>query len=208
MSEMTRYEEMDNAALVERLCHAADDGAMYYLIFRRLNGKLCDEMARYGIVDEDARYDMLMDFFFYLRDGEHGDNPMPYASLMLIRDVAKLDGWMWRCFRYFLAGCYKKEKRAEELSRMAGMERGDVDEEGLFSLRELDVAIRLLELVNRSFSAPERYIFFSDLYAMKSGRNYEAGELAARLGCTPGNLRVMRHRLKTKIRRLLNESNV
>jgi len=54
MSEMTRYEEMDNAALVERLCHAADDGAMYYLIFRRLNGKLCDEMARYGIADEDA----------------------------------------------------------------------------------------------------------------------------------------------------------
>ena len=91
---------------------------------------------------------------------------------------------------------------------MAGMERGDADEEGLFSLSELDEAIRLLELVNRSFSAPERYIFFSDLYAMKSGRNYEAGQLAARLGCTPGNLRVMRHRLKTKIRRLLNESNV
>lgn len=208
MSEIARYGEMDNTALVERLCHAADDGAMYYLIFTRLYNHLCDEMARYGIVDDDVRYDTLMDFFFYLRDGEHRDNPMPYASLMLIRDASKLDGWMWRCFRYFLAGCYKKEKRTEESTRMAGLNDDDTEEEGLFSLGELEVAIRLLELVNRSFSAPERYIFFSDLYAMKSGRDRDAGDLAARLGCSQGNLRVMRHRLKAKIRRLLNNSNV
>lgn len=208
MPELARYEEMDNATLVERLCNTADDGAMYYLIFMRLHDHLCDEMARYGIVDEDVCYDTLMDFFFYLRDGEHRDHPMPYASLMLIRDVAKLDGWMWRCFRYFLAGRYKREKRSEEVTRMAGMEDGDTDDEELFSLGELEVAIRLLELVNRSFSAPERYIFFSDLYAMKSGQSRDAHELAARLGCTQGNLRVMRHRLKAKIRSLLNESNM
>ena len=204
MLEIAKYDEMDNVALVERLCHAADDGAMYYLIFVRMHDTLRKEMGRYDMVDEDVCYDTLMDFFFYLRDGEHRDNPMPYASLMLIRDASRLDGWMWRSFRYFLAGRYKKAKQTEK----AVMDRSDIDEEEtFFSPGEIDVAIRLLELVNRSFSAPERYIFFSDLYAMKNGSKRDTYELAVTLGCTQGNLRVMRHRLKNKIRRLLDSSN-
>ncbi len=201
MAEMNQYAAMGNAELVERLCYAADDGAMYYLLFVRLQEKLTDELYRYGVGGEDANYDTLMDFFFYLRDGERGDNPMPYASLMLIRDAERLDGWIWRCFRYFLAARYKRLKQTvawEEVPVMA-----DADSAHIFTSEELDVVIRLLELVNRSFSAPERYVFFSDMYAMKTGRGRMAEELSATLGCSLGNLRVMRHRIKMKIRSLL-----
>lgn len=65
MLEIAKYDEMDNVALVERLCHAADDGAMYYLIFVRMHDTLRKEMGRYDMVDEDVCYDTLMDFFFY-----------------------------------------------------------------------------------------------------------------------------------------------
>ena len=204
MTDKTQYAAMDNAELLDRLCYAGDDGAMYYLLFDRLRESLIDELNRYSIFDEDTEYDTLMDFFFYLRDGERGDNPMPYASLMLIRDAEKLNGWLWRCFRYFLAARYKKQKQVVSLENVT--EISDDYCTHIFTPDELDIVIRLLELVNRSFSAPERYIFFSDMYAMRTGKSHIAEELSTVLGCSTGNLRVMRHRVKMKIKSLLKNS--
>lgn len=201
MAEDSRYTSMENAELMERLCYASDDGAMYYMLFVRFQEILGEELDRYDIYDDEARYDVMMDFFFYLRDGERGDNPMPYASLMLVCDVENLAGWMWRCFRSYLATRYKNltQKTASD----DWSEAEDVYGTHIFTSDDQNIAIRLLGLVNRSFSAPERYVFFSDMYAMKMGKELIVEELSARLGCSPENLNVIRRRIKMKIKVLL-----
>lgn len=199
------YDILEYEDLLNRIRHNHDDGASYYLIFNKARPALNAVMKDFGKYDGNEQYDILMNFYLYLRDGNCKKNEpdnkikeIPYAALLLIREPEKLMGWVKRTFWFYL----EEQVQSEGKENNAEKEFHDIKNDGekIYSLNDLDIAIRLLEIVNEQFSAPERFLFFSDMYALQTGRKELLEELTEVLFCTPGNLRVIRYRIKGKIR--------
>lgn len=187
--------------LLDRIRYRQDDGAAYYLIFNKARPALYLVMRDNGIMNEDGQYDTLMNFYLYLRDGAKKNDPVPYAVFLLIREPDKLLGWIKQTFKYYLLDEAKIAGKKQEAEKDFHKEQGG--KERIFTTGDLDIVIHTLEMVNKQFSAPERYLFFSDMYAMQTGKKDMVTELTETLQCTPGNLRVMRHRIKVKVRAFL-----
>lgn len=200
-----QYDILEYKDLLNRIRHDHDDGTAYYLIFNKARPALSAVMRDFDKYDGNEQYDILMNFYLYLRDGNRNKNEagdkvkeIPYAALLLIREPEKLMGWRKQTFWFYM----KEQAQSEGKENCAEKEFHEVKNDGekVYSLNDLDVAIQLLEIVNEQFSAPERFLFFSDMYALQTGRKAPVEELTETLFCTPGNLRVMRHRIKGKIK--------
>lgn len=199
-----RYDMLSCSELLDRIRYRQDDGAAYYLVFNKARPALYSIMIDNGILNDDDQYDTLMDFYLYLRDGAKKNDPVPYAAFLLIREPDKLVGWIKQTLKFHLlekAKIIDKKLEAEK-----GFHNQLDNKERIFTADDLEIVIYILEMVNRDFSAPERYLFFSDMYAMQTGKKDIAAELMETLQCTPGNLRVMRHRIKAKVKILLQKS--
>ena len=179
-----------------------NDQEGYDLIHVQMRPMLTTEMNLQGVSQEE-QYDVLMEFYLYLRDGAHPEEPhRPYEMLLLVRDRASLIPWIRTVFRRWFqrnGGKYVGQGCGREAEENDLGESGDSE---LFQTGDLMKVILLLEYVNEHFSAPERYVFFSDLDALRYGRK-ATSEIAEMLMCTDNNVRVMRTRVKAKIRKTL-----
>lgn len=201
-----RYDLLSYSELLDKICCRHDDGAAYYLVFNKARPALYSIMLDNGILNEDDQYDTLMDFYLYLRDGAKDKNPNPYAAFLLIREPNKLLGWIKQTFKYHLLDEARRVDKKLKAEKDFLYKQGD--NERIFTTDDLEVVIHTLEMVNEQLSAPERYLFFSDMYAMQAGKKNIVAELTETLQCTPGNLRVMRHRIKAKVEIFLQNSLV
>lgn len=206
--QRSQYDILEYGDLLDRIRYNHDDGAAYYLIFNKVRPALNVVMRDFDTHDSNEQYDTLMNFYLYLRDGNRKKEgtdgsikEIPYAGLLLIREPERLMGWVKRTFWIYLTEQAKSKGKENNAER--GFHEIKNKEEKVYSLNDLDIAIRLLEVVNEQFSAPERFLFFSDMYALQTGRKELLEELTDTLLCTPGNLRVMRHRIKSKIKGFL-----
>ena len=172
------------------------DGYVYRTLFKH-KPMFQQIMRHYDISDEQREYDILMDFYFYLRgDGE------PFAMLDGIKNEKALPSWLKTVFsRYMSRHATFAERMSHDVSEFDKIPDNE-DDSRTYSISDLNTAVLLIEQVNETYSAPERVIFFADLDALASKR-HSTEEVLSVLHCTEGNLRVMRHRLKKRIRQTL-----
>lgn len=203
--QRNQYNKLGYKDLLNRIRYDHDDGAAYYLIFNKIRPALNVVMKDFGKFEGNEQYDILMNFYLYLRDGyrkksdlDYKIKEIPYAALLLIHEPEKLMGWVKQTFWFYMKEKVQSEGKENCAEKVFHEMKNDGEK--IYSLNDLDVAIQLLETVNEQFSAPERFLFFSDMYALQTGRKELVEELTETLYCTPGNLRVMRHRIKEKIR--------
>lgn len=200
---MIDYELKTTEELVELARTDHNDGAAYYLIMVVCRPLLCGIMNNANI-KEEIQYDVLMDFFLYLRDGnikKEEDNPVfTYHLFLTINNPKAFTSWVRTVFVRFLNKRLLSEKQYKQI------EDNVTDDESFdgYTMSDLKTAITLFEEVNESFSAPERFVFFSDLHALYTGYNVTS-EMAQVLCCTMNNVRVMRSRVKTKVRKLVDK---
>lgn len=200
---MIDYELKSTEELVELARTNHNDGAAYYLIMVTCRPLLCGIMNNAG-VEEEAQYDVLMDFFLYLRDGnkkvEDDKLAFTYQLFLTINNPSTFNSWVRTVFVRFMNKKLATQKNFREIEDYVA---DDETFDG-YSLEDLHTAILLFEEVNECFSAPERYVFFSDMYALYSEENVTS-EMARVLNCTINNVRVMRSRVKAKVRKLVDE---
>lgn len=200
---MIDYELLSTEELVELARNEHNDGAAYYLIMVTCRPLLCGIMNKAGFAEE-IQYDVLMDFFLYLRDGNKKENDdklaFTYQLFLTIQNPSTFTSWVHTVFTRFMFRRYFSNDIHKEI------EDNVVDDETFdgYSMDDLQTAIILFEEVNERFSAPERYVFFSDLYALYSEKSVTS-EIAEVLNCTMNNVRVMRSRVKNKVRKLVDE---
>ena len=150
---MTMFSD-NHRELLRRIVTQRDDGAAYELILVQYRPLLCKILVDHNIPQE-AHYDLLMDFYLYLRDGNN--------------DV---------------------EIGAANLPDSA-------DDDSGVGFTNMYMAVLVIEEINMKFSAPERLVFFSDLFALCTHRP-SAPELQHILQTTPGNVRVIQSRVRKK----------
>ncbi len=200
---MIDYEKASIEELIHIVTCKHDDGAAYYLIMVVMRPKLMGILCSKG-VDEEIRYDIMMDFFLYLRDGNPNRTAtsldLTYTMLLSIKDTKSFPYWISTVFTRFLNKRLSNEPNFEEIKdNISDDEKFDG-----YSLSDINTAIILFEQVNLRFSAPERYVFFNDLYSLYDNMNMTK-EIARVLDCTDNNVRVMRSRVKSKVRKLADE---
>lgn len=192
--------------LVEKVVHNHDDGAAYYLLTEKVRQRLNSIMFEHSI-DIDDQYDTIMELYLYLRDGKNGkDNEpnVPYQMMLTLNNAAAFIPWITVVFKRFIER--KQQQNISTVSQSFDSRDNEVSadssqNEQIFEIDDLEKAILIIETINETFSAPERYLFFSDLYALRYPAE-EKEDLKSVLNCTENNIRVMRHRIKERVRKV------
>lgn len=191
----------ESLKLLQSVITNHSDGAAYELIMVRFRPLLC-KIMRQNEIPQEAEYDLLMDFYLYLRDGkgEDADRCFPFAMFMGLNSPETFPLWLKIVFKRWISRRLGKATSKEDSIGNPG-ELPDEIEENNIQFTSLYMAIMVMETVNSTFSAPERLIFFYDLYTiMVSEPSYIS--LSNTLKTTEGNIRVMRSRVKKKVRKV------
>lgn len=173
------------------------DGYVYRLLFETYRPMFQKIMFENNINDAQNTYDVLIDFYLYLR----GENE-PFTMLSSIKNEKAMPAWLRTVFKRFLLHRINKNQNIENGEEYLAKLPDDNDDEKIYTISDLQTAIMLIEHVNATYSAPERVIFFADIDAINKNV-YSMYEIMRVLNCTEGNVRVMRHRLKKRIQQTL-----
>lgn len=175
------------------------EGQVYTDIFEKFRWQMQRVLADYGVKPEDEQYDYLMDFYLFLRDNKKG----PFSSYLTIRaergDASRAQ-WLRTAFRH-----YMNRKFVENMSPLDENTDLEDDDQSVFALRDIRMAVDVLDRVNKTFPAPERVIFFYELHSVSYDEDYPTEKIKKLLSCTEGNLRVMKHRVKNKVRAIVKQ---
>lgn len=180
----------------EEIMRDTEDGQVYTAIFDTFRVQMERVLGNYSIESAEERYDYLMDFYLHLRDDKNG----PYHAYLTIRaehKEASRAQWLRTTFRN-----YMNRRFVEKLPSLDGNEEL-VEEEDSFAVRDVRMAVDVLDRVNKTFPAPERVVFFYDLWAVSYDEKFPTEKVTEMLGCTEGNLRVMKHRVRNKVKRVV-----
>jgi RNA polymerase sigma-70 factor (ECF subfamily) len=113
-----------------------------------------------------------------------------------LRDVARLPAWFHAILLHTLTDLHRRSRRAERLADALGAEPAD-DEPGPADVAEL---CRCFEPLLPTLKPEYAEVLAAEL------RAEDPAATAARLGITPNNLKVRRHRAREALRARLEES--
>lgn len=190
---------------LDEIMQNSEDGQVYTLLFKTFRCQM-ERILHDFSIDKEQHYDFLMDFFLFLRDDKKG----PFQALKNMRkknNPVSQAQWLRVVFRRYLIRHYVgniKESDAPFDERCYNIEDSNSDTQ-IYSINDLRTALRLLDRVNRTYPAPERVVFFSYLDSTCSNQPADQQKLLSLLGCTAGNLRVIRYRVLNKVRQTLKE---
>ena len=179
-----------------------DDGKVYTDIFVTFRSQMERVLDDYNVPSE-AHYDQLMDFYFFLRDNKNG----PFYSYLTIKAVhneASRAQWLRTVLRNHLNRKHIQELVESQVSLNEEIELAE-EEEHQYTIQDIRMAVDVLDRVNKTFSAPERLIFFYDLDTVTDDMVFPTEKAMRLLNCTEGNLRVMKHRVKKKVREIVKK---
>lgn len=184
----------------EQIMRDTDEGRVYTDIFENYRVQMDRVMNDYNVPEEE-HYDQLMDFYLFLRDNKNG----PFFSYLTIdaahKEASKAQ-WLRTVLRNYLNRKLTKELEETPLDEVADMSDEDSN---MFTVHDVRMAVDVLDRVNKTFSAPERVVFFYDLYSVCNDDDFPTERAMELLACTEGNLRVMKHRVKKKVRELVKK---
>lgn len=192
----------NNMVTPEQIMHDTDDGRVYTAIFETFRWQMDRVLDDYKVPSED-HYDQLMDFYFFLRDNKNG----PFYSYLTIKaehKEASRAQWLRTVLRNYLNRKQIKELMEIQVPLDEEMEMMG-EEDPVFVVHDVRMAVDVLDRVNKTFSAPERVVFFYDLEAVCDDSEFPTERAMKLLSCTEGNLRVMKHRVKKKVRGIVKE---
>lgn len=179
------------------------DQQVYQLVHTTIRPRLEAIMNGYNL-DRGTREDALSEFCLFLRDGYHPESKRsPYEALENIRNERAIGEWITTTFSHWLQRWQAKippKASDPELIRKQTPDNEDTTSH-IFTETELTKAIELIERINETFPAADRYIIFTDMLALHSGRK-STKEEAIILGTTENNIRVRRNRLQERIKKL------
>lgn len=194
---MTMFSD-NHRELLRRIVTQSDDGAAYELILVQYRPLLCKILVDHNIPQE-AHYDLLMDFYLYLRDGNHdvADQTYPFAMLMSLNSPDAFPTWLKVVFSRWLNRRIGAEAGRNDMEIGSANLPDSADDDSGVGFTNMYMAVLVIEEINMKFSAPERLVFFSDLFALCTHRP-SASELQHILQTTPGNVRVIQSRVRKK----------
>lgn len=200
MQSETSYESLPIADFVGLILDGGEraDEAMYYLLHQRLYQQL---RKRFEVVQSqllDDFDDVLVDFLFYLRDGNGSDEGNPYPSLHRIRNRETFGGWLLNTFRNYLSVKAAKEGR---ISYSEHDFNDNVSDETAPSIltdeQKLSFAADLIAYAHQVLSPRDSFIFFRTLLTLLNKQAALSSEAVAQaLGMTDIAYRVSVHRMK------------
>ena len=190
------------------------DEAMYYLLRQRLYPQLRKRFEVFHNQLLDGFDDVLVDFFFYLRDGNHNYDALPYPSIRRIRNRETFGGWLLKTFRNYLSVRASKEGQLmySELD-FNGIAIDDVPTSILTDEQKLSLASQIIAYAHQVMAPRDSFIFLRSLLTLLNKQQALPNDAVAKtLSMTDIAYRVTVHRIKgnlTKYRtRLLQGENL
>jgi len=165
---------------------AESDSAVYYVLRYRMFESLKREYLKMRLQDELC--DVLLDFFFYLRDGKNKCNERPYVVLEGLRSWLSFEPFVLRIFKRFLLDRYDAEVRANDTERLYGhipsTEYDKVRDQRIHCLG------LLFAYVDSDFEPRNRFIFYrSMLNDLDRSLMIGNEKMAEAMGCSYANYR-------------------
>ena len=183
------------------------DEAMYYLLHQRLSHHLRQRFEDYQHQLLDSFDDVIEDFFFYLREGNEGENQSPYVVLRSINKKDSFESWILNTFRNYLSVRATKEGRVTHTEPFAESV-ADVDtfSSELTDEQKLSIASDLLAYAHQKLSSRDGFIFLRAMLTMLNKQKAIPNEAMAKaLGMTDVSYRVTVHRMKCNLAQYRSE---
>lgn len=200
MQSTNSYKEVPIADFVQIILDGGEqaDEAMYYLLSQRLNPQLRKRFEVFHNRLLDGYEDVLVDFFFYLRDGNHYNDATPYASIRRIRNWETFGGWILNTFRNYLSVRASKEGRHiySELD-FTGAPSDNAPTSILTDEQKLSLASQIISYAHQTMPPRDSFIFLRTLLTLLNKQQALSNEVVAKaLGMTDIAYRVTVHRIK------------
>ena len=177
------------------------DEAMYCLLHQRLSRQLRQRFEDYQHQLLDSFDDVIEDFFFYLREGNEGENQSPYLVLRSVNKKDSFESWILNTFRNYLSVRATKEGRVTHTEPLTESV-ADVDKfsSELTDEQKLSVASDLLAYAHQKLSSRDGFIFLRSMLTMLNKQKALPNEAMAKaLGMTDVSYRVTVHRMKCNL---------
>ena len=177
------------------------DEAMYCLLHQRLSRQLRQRFEDYQHQLLDSFDDVIEDFFFYLREGNEGENQSPYLVLRSVNKKDSFESWILNTFRNYLSVRATKEGRVTHTEPLTESV-ADVDKfsSELTDEQKLSVASDLLAYAHQKLSSRDGFIFLRAMLTMLNKQKAMPNEdVAKALGMTDVSYRVTVHRMKCNL---------
>ena len=184
---------------VDIILHDANrsDEAMYYLLHQRLVHQLHERYDVYHQQLYDGFEDVVEDFFLYLREGENGQNRMPYQSLRRIKNKDSFEAWLLNTFRNYLSN---RAQAGECLYRLSDNAVDETISYVVTDEQKIAIASQLIAYAHQVFYPRGRFIFLRLLLTMLNKQKALPNEEVAKaLQMTHLAYRVMAHRMKQNL---------
>ena len=184
---------------VDIILHDANrsDEAMYYLLHQRLEHQLHERYDVYHQQLYDGYEDVVEDFFLYLREGENGQNRMPYQSLRRIKNKDSFEAWLLNTFRNYLSN---RAQAGECLYRLSDNAVDETISYVVTDEQKIAIASQLIAYAHQVFYPRGRFIFLRLLLTMLNKQKALPNEEVAKaLQMTHLAYRVMAHRMKQNL---------
>ena len=184
---------------VDIILHDANrnDEAMYYLLHQRLEHQLHERYDVYHQQLYDGYEDVVEDFFLYLREGDNGQNRMPYQSLQRIKNKESFETWLLNTFRNYLSN---RAHAGESLFRLSDNAVDETAPSVVTDEQKIAIASQLIAYAHQVFYPRGRFIFLRSLLTMLNKQKALPNEEVAKaLQMTHLAYRVMAHRMKQNL---------
>jgi len=199
-----KYKNLSVSELRDRILGDAEerDAAAYYLLRYKMIGQLSSIYRAAELKDE--LNDVLLDFFFYMKEGKSGNSAKPYHVLEGLRSWWSFESYIIRVFRNFVSDRCALEIKGREAQTAFG------DAPSVVYNRQRDDRIRcfgvLLAVVNESFVPRNRFVFYRSLLSdLDKGLMIGNNEMAEAMGLGYANYRQIDSRCRAQAKGLLEE---
>lgn len=200
MRSTTRFKEVPIADFVNIILNGGEqaDEAMYYLLRQRLNPQLGKRFEVFHNRLSDGFDDVLIDFFFYLRDGNHNNDASPYPSIRRIRNRETFGGWILNTFRNYLSVRASKEGQLIYSDLDFNGIAGDDDPTSILTdEQKLSLASQIIAYAHQVMAPRDSFIFLRSLLTLLNKQQALPNDAVAKaLGMTDIAYRVTVHRIK------------
>ena len=203
MQSTAPFREVPTADFVNIILDGGEqaDEAMYYLLSQRLYPQLRKRFEVFHNQLLDGFDDVLVDFFFYLRDGNHNYDALPYPSIRRIRNRETFGGWLLKTFRNYLSVRASKEGQLmySELD-FNGIATDDVPTSILTDEQKLSLASQIIAYAHQVMAPRDSFIFLRSLLTLLNKQQALPNDAVAKaLGMTDIAYRVTVHRIKGRL---------
>ncbi len=183
------------------------DEAMYWLLHERMRSQLKEKYEVFREEIRDDYEDVLEDFFLYLREGEDGDNIMPYETLSGVQHREAFHAWIRSTFRNYLTN------RAASESKLREIEVEHVDEFGTCGDgHTMSQTERMIEIFSQSVAfmlqklqPRERFILLRWLLTiLDKSKALPEKDISQAMGISHESYRVIVYRIKAQLKHHLD----